>query len=100
MYPLVQELYPTHLRTTALASSSLVARLGAISSPLIAKLEDVNSVLPLIVYGLFLLFGGIISVWIWPETKKSKHMETLEECNAEASSMNKWLHPFRQVTKL
>ncbi len=95
-----QELYPTHLRTTALASASLMARLGAISAPLVAKLEDINSVLPLIIYGLFLLAGGIITVWIWPETRKSKHMETLEECNAQASGMNGWLHPFKQSTDL
>jgi MFS family permease len=94
-YTFTRELYPTSVRTTALAAASVCARFGAISAPYVALLEEYNTILPLIVYGTSLAFVGLVSLWIWPDTKNVKIMENLEECEQLASTTNSWLHPFK-----
>ncbi len=91
-YVYCNDLFPTSLRTTALGLSSAGARIGALLSPLIAMLDTVSSVLPLAIYGLVVLFAGIVSIWLWPETKRTKLMETLEEAEEMANSKNSWTH--------
>ena len=91
-YTFTRELYPTSIRTTALATASIMARFGAIASPYVALLGQINSALPLMVYGMALLVAGLISLWIWPDTKNVElaHIETIEDCEALASSPNSW----------
>jgi hypothetical protein len=92
-YTFTRELYPTTVRTTALATASVIARFGAISAPFVALLEEYNTILPLIIYGTSLALGGLASIWIWPDTKNVKILENLEECEELASTTNTWLHP-------
>ena len=88
-----RELYPTSIRTTALASCSIMARFGAMSSPYVNLLGNYNAALPLTIYGLALLLAGIGSLWIWPDTQQVElaHMETIAECADLASTANPWV---------
>ncbi len=88
---LTKDLFPTTHRTMAFSMASASARLGSISSPYIALLANVSPLLGLAVYGCFLFIGAIVSIWIWPDTKNTKVPDTLEECEAMASSKNTWL---------
>ena len=69
-YVYTNELFPTTHRTLALSLSSAGARVGSVSSPLIAMLGDAfHPVAPLVVYGVIVLVAGIASLWLWPETR-------------------------------
>ena len=83
-----KELFPTTHRAMAISVASAFARIGSISSPYIAMLEMFNPILGLAVYGSFLLLGGLVSLGIWPDTKKHKIPDTLEECEAMSSRSN------------
>ncbi len=89
-----KDLFPTTHRTMAVSMASACARIGSISSPFIAMLSMFNPILGLAVYGGFLLIGGIVSIWIWPDTKNTKVSDTLEESEEMASSKNTWLFCF------
>ena len=67
-YIFTLELFPTLYRTTALGMASAAARVGSLSSPLIAMLSVVHPVLPLGVYGAIVLAAGVSSILLWPET--------------------------------
>ena len=101
-YTFTRELFPTSIRTTALATASIMARFGAIASPYVALLDQYNSALPLFLYGLALLLAGLISLWIWPDTRQIElaHMETIEDCEALASTPNTWTTCGRVENKL
>jgi OCT family organic cation transporter-like MFS transporter 4/5 len=90
-YTYTKELFPTQLRTTALGTASAGARIGSLSSPFIAMLDSTSPVLPLAIYGIIVLTAGIVSLWLWPETNKSKFPETLEEAEKVASTPNPWV---------
>ena len=90
-YTFTKELFPTMLRATGLSITSVWARLGAMLFPLIAELDRINEILPLLLYGFFSFTGALLSVLVWPETSKTKLPDTLEECEARAQSKNKWL---------
>jgi len=90
-YVFTQELFPTSYRTLALSMASAGARIGSISSPLIAMLDVVHPILPLVVYGSIVLAAGIQSIWLWPETAGVRFTHTLEEAEKLASSPNAWL---------
>jgi hypothetical protein len=90
-----KDLFPTTHRTMALSMASASARIGSISSPFVAMLSVYNPIFGLTVYGCFLLVGGIISIWIWPDTKNTKVPDTLEESEKLASSKNTWLFCFK-----
>ena len=78
-------------RTTALGMASAAARVGSLSSPLIAMMSVVHPVLPLGVYGAIVLTAGVSSILLWPETLNMNFTETLEESETLASSSNTWL---------
>ena len=90
-YIFTLELFPTLYRTTALGMASAAARVGSLSSPLIAMLSVVHPVLPLGVYGAIVLAAGVSSILLWPETLNMNFTETLEESETLASSPNTWL---------
>ena len=91
-YTITMEIFPTLYRTIALGFASAGARVGSIVSPVIAMLESVHPILPLVVYGITVLVAGIQSIIIWPETAHLHFTRTLEESEAEAGTPNKWIH--------
>lgn len=90
-YTYTKDLFPTVLRTTALGIASAGARIGSLSSPLIAMLSPISDLLPLAIYGLIVLIAGIVSLWLWPETNKKKLPESLEEAELAAKTDNPWV---------
>ena len=90
-YLFTEELYPTLYRTTALGMTSAAARVGSLLSPIIAMLDFVHPVLPIGIYGAIVLSAGMSSILLWPETLDLHFTTTLEECEALASTPNKWL---------
>ncbi len=54
------ELYPTHLRTTAVGIGSSVARIGGMLAPQILYLQVVNVILPPIIIGICSCFAAYI----------------------------------------
>lgn len=75
-----KELFPTTHRTLAVSTASACARLGGIASPYVALLEVYDPILVLALYGLFLIAGAGLSVFIWPDTNSRNIPGTLEEC--------------------
>ena len=72
--------------------ASAGARVGTLSSPLIAMLDVYSQVLPLVVYGVIVLIGGLVSLWLWPETKTRQLPETMEEAEEVAATKNPWVN--------
>lgn len=91
-YTVTKELFPTMLRTTALGMGSAGARVGSLSSPFIAMLDTYSPIIPLVTYGSIVLLSGIVSLWVWPETKDTPLPETLEAAEKMASTRNTWIH--------
>ena len=63
------ELYPTHLRTTAVGIGSSVARIGGILAPQILYLQVVSDILPPIIIGICSCFAAYIRYSIYYFTK-------------------------------
>ena len=54
-------------------------------------LDAYSPVLPLVIYGSIVLLSGIVSLWLWPETKDLRLPETLEEAEKVAATRNPWV---------
>ena len=80
VYMYTAELYPTIIRSTAVGSCSLMARIGGISSPLIALyLPSVTSPsIPYFLMGGASVFGGFLTLLL-PETLGSSLPETMAD---------------------
>lgn len=72
------ELYPTHLRTTAVGIGSSVARIGGILAPQILYLQFISDILPPIIIGICSCLAAYISS-LMPETNKRPLMQTTNE---------------------
>jgi len=86
-----KELFPTTHRTMSLGIASAACRMGSVISPYVVLLDVYDPVLSLGFYSLWTLLSGILSLWIWPETKSLKLPDTLEEAEKGASMPNSWL---------
>ncbi|XP_067132180.1 uncharacterized protein [Centruroides vittatus] len=79
IYCFGSELFPTVLRTLALATASLVGSIGAITAPYILYLGALyGKALPVIILGVLSVSGGICTLFL-PETLNENLPETLEE---------------------
>ena len=90
-YLFTKELFPTVLRTTAVAFASASGRFGTILSPLIAGLDVLDPTLPILIYGVIVMLAGIQSIVIWPETNKMKLPDSVEEAEKAAQESNCWI---------
>ena len=61
---------------------------------MVAMLDQISPVLPLIIYGVIVLTAAIFSLWLWPETNKKRMTETLEEAEEVAKTQNPWIKCF------
>jgi len=86
-----KELFPTTHRTMALGIASAACRMGSVLSPYVILLDVYDPVLSLGFYSCLSLSSGILSLWIWPETKALRLPDTLEEAEKAASMPNSWL---------
>jgi len=79
-YVWTSEMFPTVIRNSALATCSSFARLGAIMAPLVVFMDTYRPGMSIIVYGVVAMIGGILSLWLQPETKRCSSLpDTLEE---------------------
>ncbi|EDO35068.1 predicted protein, partial [Nematostella vectensis] len=75
------ELFPTVVRSNALACGTMISRLGVILTPYIAmlgQLPNYGMYVPATMFGVLTLVGAIMSLWL-PETLFAKLSQTVEE---------------------
>ena len=74
------ELCPTLIRSTAVGIGSTASKIGALAAPFIGGLEIFHQSIPLLVFGVSSLIGGVVAV-ILPETLGAPLPQTLEQVN-------------------
>jgi len=79
------EMFPTEIRSTAVGTSSTCARIGGILAPQVAFLASTWKPLPLLVMGGSALIGGVLALFMLPETLGSALPETMEDALALGS---------------
>jgi len=81
IYIYTAELYPTCIRSSAFGICSAMARIGSIAAPQVAFYLPAIAFkeLPLIIMGISVLFGGLLTVIFLPETKGTTLAETIED---------------------
>lgn len=75
------ELFPTDIRTNALAMGSMAGRIGGIISPFINNFYLTIPWLPPTIFGTMCILGGI-ALFTLPETLGKPLLNTIEEANA------------------
>ncbi|XP_041461643.1 organic cation transporter protein-like [Lytechinus variegatus] len=78
VYVYSAECFPTPVRSVGVGTCSMMARVGAIVSPLILILGDYYYPAPLIIFGTTTILAGFLSL-LFPETQGKKLPETIEE---------------------
>ncbi|XP_041461673.1 organic cation transporter protein-like [Lytechinus variegatus] len=78
VYVYSAECFPTPVRSVGVGTCSMMARVGAIVSPLILILGDYYYSAPLIIFGTTTILAGFLSL-LFPETRGKKLPETIEE---------------------
>nr|XP_054752655.1 organic cation transporter protein-like [Lytechinus pictus] len=78
VYVYSAECFPTPVRSIGVGTCSMMARVGAIVSPLILILGDYYYPAPLIIFGTTTILAGFLSL-LFPETRGKKLPETVEE---------------------
>lgn len=78
IFILANEQFPTVIRNVGLGACLLAARIGGISAPYLILLSDVWKPLPMVIFGVLTLIGGI-NARMLPETLNKELPETLEQ---------------------
>uniref|UniRef100_UPI00358E7AA7 solute carrier family 22 member 6-B-like isoform X2 n=1 Tax=Myxine glutinosa TaxID=7769 RepID=UPI00358E7AA7 len=78
IYLWVGETFPTVLRQNAYGISSMMARVGAMISPLVILLKEFFPPLPQLIYGSVALSAGLVAILL-PETRNMSLPDTIEE---------------------
>ncbi|XP_071501087.1 organic cation transporter protein-like [Diadema antillarum] len=78
LYLYTVELYPTEIRTAAMGTCSMFARVAGIIAPIILTLDKYWTPLPLVIYGSASVLAGLLSLF-FPETRGQKLPETMED---------------------
>lgn len=81
------EQFPTIIRNVALGMCSMSARLGAVISPFLIHLSYAWKPLPILIFGLWALIGGILSTLL-PETYKQNLPDTFSDAEKMGKSNN------------
>ena len=72
------ELCPTLIRNTGVGLGSTASKIGGLTAPFIAGLQSYLSYIPLLVFGVSSLIGGVLAV-ILPETLGAPLPQTLDQ---------------------
>ncbi|XP_044756000.1 organic cation transporter protein isoform X2 [Coccinella septempunctata] len=78
IYIFSTEQFPTVIRNAGLGACSTCARVGSVLAPYINVLNKIWQPLPLVIFGIITLIGGVLSLLL-PETLNKKLPETMEE---------------------
>lgn len=76
------EQFPTVLRNIGLGASIMSARIGGITAPYVILLSDIWTPLPMIIFGVLTLIGGLLASFL-PETLHRELPETIDDGNYE-----------------
>ncbi|KAJ0968979.1 hypothetical protein J5N97_021856 [Dioscorea zingiberensis] len=82
LYIYCAELFPTNVRNFAVSMLRQTLMLGGAMAPLLVVLGRLSPTLSFVVFGVFAIFSGILTVWL-PETRNVPLYETLEEQEKE-----------------
>ena len=99
-YNFTRELFPTILRSSGLTCAVAFSRLGIFAMPWIGALDTFSVVLPVSIYGGFMTVAAVASVWLWPDTHKTKLPDSLEECDDMARGRNTWIKCCKKEEKI
>ncbi|XP_059480578.1 organic cation transporter protein-like [Neocloeon triangulifer] len=78
LYIFTAEIFPTKLRTSLLASCSMVGRLGAMLAPQTPLLAKISPYLPLEIFGASALISGMLAL-LFPETLGKSLPDSVDE---------------------
>ncbi|XP_071818796.1 organic cation transporter protein-like isoform X1 [Apostichopus japonicus] len=81
IYIYAAEIFPTVARSAGIGLCSTSGRIGSILGPLILALGEVIEFLPLLIFGLSAIVGGLLVIFL-PETRGAKLPETLADCSS------------------
>ncbi|XP_023214691.1 organic cation transporter protein-like isoform X1 [Centruroides sculpturatus] len=99
IYVFGSELIPTVLRTSALATATLIGSVGSMIAPHILYLGTLyGRALPLIILGILSIFGGMCNLFL-PETMNENLPETIEEGEAFGKDTKFCQFPFTKPKK-
>lgn len=88
-YLYTAELFPTNVRNVAVGTASTFARVGSISAPYIVDLLGAdNPALPVIIFGIFSVSAGLLSLML-PETLNKVLPESVSEIERNAKRNKK-----------
>ena len=71
--------------------ASAFARVGSVLSAMIAALDAINIMLPVLIYGGICIASAFACFWINPETKDLGLPDTLADAEEAARGTNSWL---------
>jgi hypothetical protein len=86
-----KEVFPTTHRTMGFGLVSASSMLGSVLAPYVILLDVYDPIFSLIFYSIMCLLSGVLSIWLWPETKALKLPSSLDEAEEAASTKNTWL---------
>ena len=89
-YSYTRELFPTSLRSSTMGFASGMARVGSVLSALIATLDSINVMLPVLIYGGVSILSGLACAMVTPETKDIGLPDSLEDAENNARQPNPW----------
>ncbi|KAK2715488.1 hypothetical protein QYM36_010185 [Artemia franciscana] len=78
IYNYTAELFPTVVRSSAMGSGAMCARLSGALTPLISLLDSFDPKLPSVIFGTISLISGFLTLFL-PETLGKTMPQTLEE---------------------
>ena len=92
------ELYPTNLRTQAIGTCSMIARVFGLAAPFIGSLAKIWQPLPLFALGVPICIAGILAGFL-PETKGTTLPQTLTQADLLFAG-EKAPHDFGHIPRL
>ncbi|XP_046592505.1 organic cation transporter protein isoform X1 [Neodiprion lecontei] len=78
VYVFTAEQFPTVIRNVGLGACSTFARIGGVIAPYINHLSEIWTPLPMVIFGVCALIGGIMSLLL-PETLNKKLPESIQD---------------------
>ncbi|XP_068094731.1 solute carrier family 22 member 13-like [Hyperolius riggenbachi] len=79
-YIYAAELFPTVIRQNGVGLCSMTSRVGGIIAPLINLLAKYHRAIPMAIYGIAPIVGGVLSLFL-PETNKKELQDYTQEVN-------------------
>merc|ERR1712176_1304382 len=83
VYLFAAELFPTSMRSCSMGLQSVAGRSGAMLAPLIANLGTISESLPLVIFGVPCIIGGVLLCSL-PETAGQPLLDSIDDIQVPA----------------